>query len=97
MSQTKSCTHFLCVSPVRQNIERKLTEFLIPNMLQHGILEDIFGEKGLINEESLENYNEHLVSIIEKRNKIEQYHTKNDPPGKFATYFMKFKVQLLRS
>ena len=44
-------------------------------MLQHGILEDIFGEKGLKNEESLENYDQHLVSIIEKRNEIEQYHT----------------------
>ena len=58
-------------------------------MLQHGILEDIFGEKRLINEESLENYDERLVSLIEKWNKIEKYHTKNDLPGKFATYFMK--------
>ena len=46
MSQTKNSAHFLCVSHVRQNIEKKLSEYLIPYMLQHGILEDIFGEKG---------------------------------------------------
>ena len=55
------------------------------------------GEKGLINEESLEDYDERLVSLIEKWNDTEEYHTKDDPPGKFATYFMKFKVELLRS
>ena len=97
MSQTKNSTHFLCVNHVRRNIEKKLSEWLIPSMLQHGILEDILGEKGLINEESLEDYDERLVSLIEKWNEIEKYHTKNDPPGKFATYFMKFKAKLLRS
>ena len=97
MSQTKNSTHFLCFSHVRWNIEKKLSECLIPNMLQHRILEDIFGETGLINEESLEDYDEHLVSLIEKWNEIEKYHTKNDPPGKFARYFMKFKAELLRS
>ena len=97
MSQTKNSTHFLCVSHVRRNIEKKLSECLIPNMLQHRILEDIFREKGLINEESLEDYDDRLVSVIEKWNEIEKHHTKNDPPGKFATYFMKFKAELLRS
>ena len=86
VSQTKNSTHFLCVSHVRRNIEKKLSECLIPNMLQHRILEDIFGERGLINEESLEDYDERLVSLIENWNEIEKYHTKNDPPGKFATY-----------
>ena len=66
-------------------------------MLQHRILEDIFGDKGLINEESLEDYDERLVSLIEKWNEIEKYHTKNDPLGKFAACFMKFKAELLRS
>ena len=79
------------------SIEKKLSECLIPNMWQHGTMEDIFGEKGLINEESIEDHNERLVSFIEKWNEIEKYHTKNDPPGKFATYFLKFKAELLRS
>ena len=97
MSQTKNSTHFLCVSHVRRNIEKKLSECLIPNILQHRILEDIFGERGLINEESLEDYDERLVSFIEKWNEIEKYYRENDPPGKFATYFMKLKAELLRS
>ena len=37
MSQTKNSTHFLCVSHVRRNTEKKLSECLIPNMLQHRI------------------------------------------------------------
>ena len=97
MSQTKNSTHFLCVSHVRRNIEKKLSECLIPNILQHGILEDIFGEKELINEESLEDCDERLVSLNGKWNEIEKYHKKNDLPRKFATYFMKFKAELLRS
>ena len=97
MSQTKNSTHFLCVSHVRRNIEKKLSKCLIPNILQHGILEDIFGEKELINEESLEDCDERLVSLTGKWNEIEKYHKKNDLPRKFATYFMKFKAELLRS
>ena len=41
MPKTKNSTHFLCLSHVRQNIEKKLSEFLIPNMLKYGILEDM--------------------------------------------------------
>lgn len=44
----------------------------------------MFREKGLINEESLEDYDECLISLIEKWNEIEQNHTKNDPPGNFT-------------
>ena len=48
-----------------------------------------------MNEESLEDYDECLVFLIEKWNEIEKYHTKNDPPGKFAK--LKFKAEFLRS
>ena len=61
---------------------------------QYVTTQNIFRERGLINEESLEDYDDRLVSLIEKWNEIEKYHTKNDPPGKFATYFMKFKAEL---
>ena len=54
-------------------------------------------ERKGINEESLEDYDEQLVSLIENWNEIEKYHTQNDPLGKFATYFMKFKAELLIS
>ena len=70
-------------------------------MIQHEILKDIFGEKGLINEETLresfEHYDEGLVSLIDKWNEIQNYHAKIDLPGKHVTYFMKFKAELLRS
>ena len=64
---------------------------------QYVTTQNIFRERGLINEGSLEDYDDRLVSLIEKWNEIEKYHTKNDPPGKFATYFMKFEAELLRS
>ena len=70
-------------------ILRKTCEFVIPNMLKHGMLEEISGEKGLINEESLEDYDECLVSLIKKWNEIEQYHTKNEPPRNFATFLLR--------
>lgn len=66
MSYWKNITQFLCINHVRRIIDMKLSECLILDMLQHGILEDSFGVKTLINEESFEHYDERLVSLIEK-------------------------------
>ena len=66
MSHWENITQFLCINHVRRIIDMKLSECLILDMLQHGILEDSFGVKTLINEESFEHYDERLVSLIEK-------------------------------
>ena len=86
--QTKNRNHFLCVSHVRRNIEKNLwirdTQYV-----KTWYVGKNSGEKGLINEESLEDYDECLVSLIKKWNEIEQYHTKNEPPRNFATFLLR--------
>ena len=80
ITQTTKSIHFLCIGHVIQNIEKKFSECLIPNILQHGIPADISGKKDLINEESLEDYDERLVSVIEKWHETEKHRTKNNRP-----------------
>ena len=56
-------------------------------MLQHAILEDILREKGVMNEESLEDYDERLISLIEKWNEIAKNHIFHRERWKFLDAF----------
>ena len=97
LSQTVDTTHLLGLEHVEKNIEKKLDDLNFPRNVKYGILDAIFGERGLVNTSTFESFDEKLNLLIPKWNEAEGKYTKNNPPSKFSQYFIEYKADKIRN
>ena len=72
LSHTIETQHFLGLEHVKRNVEKILDELNFPRMVRHTIMEDIFGETGLVNAKSLETYDEKVTKLLTKWNEAKK-------------------------
>ena len=97
LSETDGTVHLLGLEHVQKNVQEHLSNRNIPKIKQRVIVDDIFGEKGLINCNTGEEFDTMLKDLVGKWNGLEKEYSKNEASRTFAKYFQDNKADKMKT
>ena len=97
LSQAENTAHFLGLEYVQKKVKEFLKKCPFHPNVSRGIVEDIFGESGLGECESEQDFTSKLRQKFIKWDSTEALYSKLHPQNRFVNYFQKHKAEKIKS